>query len=174
MFDTLNAPQQAAVDHTDSPLLIVAGAGTGKTKTLAARVSRILDEGADPNRVLLLTFTRRAAAEMLARVAATGSSRAAAQVWGGTFHSVETQLLQFFKAIKIHSAPVLDRLVNSSAKLRFWIFLDCLGIQGAESTDQTDGTRFLNKFSSLHISFVFWINNKETTSLAGEWKQGES
>ncbi|MBT5138008.1 MAG: ATP-dependent helicase [Acidimicrobiaceae bacterium] len=96
MFDTLNAPQQAAVDHTDSPLLIVAGAGTGKTKTLAARVSRILDEGADPNRVLLLTFTRRAAAEMLARVAATGSSRAAAQVWGGTFHSAANRILRNF------------------------------------------------------------------------------
>jgi DNA helicase-2/ATP-dependent DNA helicase PcrA len=96
MFDTLNAPQQAAVDHTGSPLLIVAGAGTGKTKTLAARVSRILDAGSDPNRVLLLTFTRRAATEMLGRVAATGSSRAASQVWGGTFHSTANRILRNF------------------------------------------------------------------------------
>ena len=69
----LNPGQRAAVDHTGTPLLVVAGAGTGKTKTLAARVGRLLDQGADPNRILLLTFTRRAAREMLQRVAATGS-----------------------------------------------------------------------------------------------------
>ena len=92
----LNPQQQAAVDHTCSPLLIVAGAGTGKTKTLAARVARILHDGADPNRVLLLTFTRRAASEMLQRVAASGSNRAATRVWGGTFHSTANRILRTF------------------------------------------------------------------------------
>ena len=92
----LNPPQQAAVDHTGSPLLIVAGAGTGKTKTLATRVARILHDGADPSRVLLLTFTRRAAAEMLQRVAATESARTTSQVWGGTFHSTANRLLRTF------------------------------------------------------------------------------
>ena len=101
MFDssplaTLNPEQRAAVAHTGSPLLIVAGAGTGKTKTLVARVARILDDGADPSRILVLTFTRRAAAEMLQRVAATGSSRAAARVWGGTFHSTANRILRNF------------------------------------------------------------------------------
>ena len=96
MFDELNPQQQAAVDHTGSALLIVAGAGTGKTKTLAARVVRIIDEGVDPNRVLLLTFTRRAAAEMVRRVGATCSDRKASQVWGGTFHSVANRLLRNF------------------------------------------------------------------------------
>lgn len=96
MFDSLNAEQQAAVDHTGSPLLIVAGAGTGKTKTLAARVCRIIDDGADPSRVLLLTFTRRAAAEMIARVAAVSTDRAASRVWGGTFHSTANRLLRNF------------------------------------------------------------------------------
>jgi len=96
MFDSLNPEQQAAVDHTGSPLLIVAGAGTGKTKTLAARVCRIIDDGADPNRVLLLTFTRRAASEMIARVAAVSTDRAASRVWGGTFHSTANRLLRNF------------------------------------------------------------------------------
>jgi len=96
MFDSLNPEQQAAVDHTGSPLLIVAGAGTGKTKTLAARVCRIIDSGADPSRILLLTFTRRAASEMLARVAAVSTDRAAARVWGGTFHSTANRLLRNF------------------------------------------------------------------------------
>jgi DNA helicase II / ATP-dependent DNA helicase PcrA len=96
MFDLLNAQQQAAVEHTGSPLLIVAGAGTGKTKTLAARVCRILDDGSDPNRVLLLTFTRRAAAEMLGRVAAVSTDRAASQIFGGTFHSAASRLLRTY------------------------------------------------------------------------------
>jgi ATP-dependent DNA helicase UvrD/PcrA len=96
MFDSLNPQQQAAVDHRGSPLLIVAGAGTGKTKTLAARVCRIIHDGADPSRVLLLTFTRRAAAEMLARVGAVSTDRAAARVWGGTFHSTANRLLRNF------------------------------------------------------------------------------
>ena len=96
MFDDLNPQQHAAVAHTGSPLLIVAGAGTGKTKTLVARVARILEDGADPNRVLLLTFTRRAAAEMIGRVAAAAPDRHATQVWGGTFHAMANRLLRTF------------------------------------------------------------------------------
>ena len=69
MFEDLNQQQADAVAHTGSPLLIVAGAGTGKTKTLVSRVLRIIEDGADPSRILLLTFTRRSAAEMLNRVA---------------------------------------------------------------------------------------------------------
>ena len=63
----LNAAQQRAVRHGRSPLLIIAGAGTGKTLTLAHRVARLIEDGVPPERILLLTFTRRAAAEMLHR-----------------------------------------------------------------------------------------------------------
>ncbi len=73
---------------------MVAGAGTGKTKTLVSRVVRLLEDGADPNRVLLLTFTRRAAAEMIGRVGSTTPNRAASQVWGGTFHATANRLLR--------------------------------------------------------------------------------
>ena len=93
-LDQLNAEQRAAAIHRGTPLLIIAGAGTGKTKTLAARVCHLIDEGADPNRILLLTFTRRAAEEMLARVTSTSSSRAGSQVWGGTFHAIANRLLR--------------------------------------------------------------------------------
>lgn len=96
MFDDLNSQQRSAVDHTGSPLLIVAGAGTGKTKTLVARVTRILDDGVDPNRILLLTFTRRAAAEMIGRVAAASPDRHATQIWGGTFHAMANRVLRTF------------------------------------------------------------------------------
>src|SRR5580704_9455689 len=64
----LNPPQREAATHGDSPLLIVAGAGTGKTATLVHRTAWLIANGVDPGRILLLTFTRRAAAEMLRRV----------------------------------------------------------------------------------------------------------
>ena len=91
----LNPEQDRAARHRGSPLLVVAGAGTGKTTTIVARVASLLDDGVDPDRILLLTFTRRAAAEMLSRVAATAGP-AAAQVWGGTFHSVANRLLRHY------------------------------------------------------------------------------
>ena len=105
MLQELNAEQRAAVQHGDGPLLIVAGAGTGKTATLVHRVAHLIERGADPRRILLLTFTRRAAAEMLRRVDAVlvagsaGGAGAAAgavsgRVWGGTFHAVAARLLR--------------------------------------------------------------------------------
>jgi DNA helicase-2/ATP-dependent DNA helicase PcrA len=63
----LNASQRRAVDHSEGPLLIAAGAGTGKTRTLVARLARLLDEGTAPERILLVTFSRRAAAELVRR-----------------------------------------------------------------------------------------------------------
>ena len=94
MFDDLNPEQRSAVHHDGTPLLIIAGAGTGKTKTLVSRVVRLIDDGVDPNRILLLTFTRRAAAEMLGRVKGASTNRAAGQVWGGTFHATANRLLR--------------------------------------------------------------------------------
>jgi ATP-dependent DNA helicase UvrD/PcrA len=90
--DALNEEQRAAATHPGGPLLVLAGAGTGKTTTLAARVAWLIDEGAAPERVLLLTFTRRAAREMLARARAylgrSPNGRHAGRVVGGTFHSI--------------------------------------------------------------------------------------
>ncbi|HEY3090619.1 MAG TPA: ATP-dependent helicase [Jatrophihabitantaceae bacterium] len=90
----LDEAQLAAAAHDGGPLVIVAGAGTGKTRTLTARVARLLAHGADPSRILLLTFTRRAAADMLARAGVLcGDRRAAGRLWGGTFHAVAHQLI---------------------------------------------------------------------------------
>lgn len=94
----LNPQQLAAASHTGSPLLIVAGAGTGKTKTLVARVANLLEQGTDPDRLLLLTFTRRAASEMIGRVTSTCPGRSANQIWGGTFHSIANRLLRRYGA----------------------------------------------------------------------------
>jgi len=95
MFDTdLNPQQRAAVIHGEGPLLIVAGAGTGKTTTLAARVAHLLDRGVPAERILLLTFTRRSAREMLQRAATLSGHPDAERVWGGTFHAVGNRLLR--------------------------------------------------------------------------------
>ena len=91
----LNPEQAAAATHPDGPLLIIAGAGTGKTRTLVHRVAHLIDRGVRPDRILLLTFTRRAAHEMLSRaerLAGTSSAR----VHGGTFHATGHRLLRQF------------------------------------------------------------------------------
>lgn len=111
-LDTLNPEQRAAVLHGEddgvsAPLLIIAGAGTGKTNTLAHRVAHLVVRGADPGRILLLTFSRRAAEEMTRRArrivakalgSVAGLDLAAALPWAGTFHSVGARLLREYAA----------------------------------------------------------------------------
>ncbi len=93
----LNEAQRTAAMHGDEPLLIIAGAGTGKTTTLVHRVAYLLSQGAAPQRMLLLTFTRRAASEMLERVAAVLRQHDVRRnVWGGTFHGVGARLLRIY------------------------------------------------------------------------------
>jgi DNA helicase-2/ATP-dependent DNA helicase PcrA len=95
MFDDeLNEAQREAVAHGDGPLLIVAGAGTGKTTTLACRVAALIERGTRPERILLLTFSRRASREMLARAERASDLRDTGRVWGGTFHAVGNRLLR--------------------------------------------------------------------------------
>src|SRR6185503_1508731 len=91
----LNAEQGAAATHTEGPLLIIAGAGTGKTRTLVYRVAHLIDLGVAPERILLLTFTRRAAHEMLSRAERLVGS-ASTRVQGGTFHATGHRRLRQF------------------------------------------------------------------------------
>jgi len=92
---SLNPDQARAVTFGDAPLLVIAGAGTGKTRTLIHRVAALVDRGVPPERILLLTFTRRAAAEMLSRAEKLVGSKGS-RVHGGTFHSVGHRLLRQF------------------------------------------------------------------------------
>ncbi|HYB29808.1 MAG TPA: ATP-dependent helicase [Solirubrobacteraceae bacterium] len=99
-FEELNPEQRAAVRHPGGPLLILAGAGTGKTTTLCSRVAWLVSEGVAPERILLLTFTRRAAREMQQRaralVAMPGGARG---MLGGTFHSVAHHFVRQYAAV---------------------------------------------------------------------------
>src|SRR5690348_15360035 len=93
---SFRSPEQAAAAlYGDGPLLIVAGAGTGKTRTLVYRVAHLLAGGAAPERILLLTFTRRAAHEMISRAERLVGA-ASGRVHGGTFHGTGNRLLRMF------------------------------------------------------------------------------
>ncbi|MEI6788652.1 MAG: ATP-dependent helicase [bacterium] len=94
----LNPQQQKAVIHGEGPLLVVAGAGSGKTKTLAYRVAYLIAKGTPPERILLMTFTRRASEEMIKRAAAasTRGAHMTSRVWGGTFHSMANRILRMY------------------------------------------------------------------------------
>jgi len=89
----LNEQQLAAVTAPPGPILVIAGAGSGKTRTLTYRVAYLLENGIDPRNVLLLTFTNKAAREMLNRVANLLPVDASG-LWGGTFHSVGNRILR--------------------------------------------------------------------------------
>jgi DNA helicase-2/ATP-dependent DNA helicase PcrA len=91
--EVLNAAQFEAVTHRDGPLLVVAGAGSGKTRTLIYRVARLVESGVPPGAILLLTFTRRAAQEMLRRAEQLVGEQTR-QVAGGTFHSFANNVLR--------------------------------------------------------------------------------
>ena len=91
----LNPEQARAAAHGDGPLLVIAGAGTGKTRTLVYRVAHLIARGVRPERILLLTFTRRAAQEMLSR-AERLVGPPSQQVQGGTFHATAHRLLRRF------------------------------------------------------------------------------
>src|SRR5947209_15378473 len=109
-LETLNREQRRAVEHgvqkknavPGAALLVIAGAGSGKTNTVAHRVAHLIVNGADPRRILLMTFSRRAAAEMtrriepIARQVMRSSSGAIvdALTWAGTFHGIGARLLR--------------------------------------------------------------------------------
>jgi DNA helicase II / ATP-dependent DNA helicase PcrA len=93
VLEGLNEEQRAAATYEGGPLLVLAGAGTGKTTTLCARVAWLIGCGVAPTRVLLLTFTRRAAREMLDRTRTLVASSEQGSVAGGTFHSTAHRLI---------------------------------------------------------------------------------
>lgn len=90
----LNQPQQEAVQHINGPLMIIAGAGSGKTRVLTYRTAYLIEKGIDPFQILLLTFTNKAAGEMRRRVESIIGNDAK-NLWMGTFHSVFAKILRF-------------------------------------------------------------------------------
>ena len=167
-LDTLNPEQRRAVEHgaglaVPGPLLVIAGAGSGKTNTLAHRVAHLIVRGADPRRILLMTFSRRAATEMsrrveriAARVMGTSSGAVTdALTWSGTFHGIGARLLRehatqigLDTAFTIHDREDSADLMNlvrhelglSESKSRFPTKGTCLAIYSrvVNSQDQLE------------------------------------
>ncbi|MCC6779431.1 MAG: ATP-dependent helicase [Hyphomicrobiales bacterium] len=130
-LDRLNPDQRRAVEHGEpdfadaGPLLIIAGAGSGKTNTLAHRVAHLIANGIDSRRILLLTFSRRAATEMTRRVeriagaANSGAAISGALTWSGTFHAIGARLIREYalqigldRAFTIHDREDSADLMN--------------------------------------------------------------
>ncbi|MDD3013034.1 MAG: ATP-dependent helicase [Candidatus Gastranaerophilales bacterium] len=115
-FSELNESQYEAVVHTKGPLLVIAGAGSGKTRTLIYRVARLVESGIDPKNILLLTFTRKTAQEMLNRASIILDSRCE-NIAGGTFHSFANIILRkYSNALGLkNSFTILDRSDSEDA-----------------------------------------------------------
>jgi DNA helicase II / ATP-dependent DNA helicase PcrA len=154
-LDDLNPAQKAAVTYGDGPLLIVAGAGTGKTKTLAYRVSYLISQKVSPESILLLTFTRRASEEMLKRASLVYNLDPIimSRVWGGTFHSVANRLLRIY-AESIGLSPNFTILDRSDSE-------DYLNVIRNELKCSNKDSRFPRKSTCLDI-YSRRVNSNET------------
>jgi DNA helicase-2/ATP-dependent DNA helicase PcrA len=153
-LDVLNTEQRRAVEHgvdvggaIGSPLLVIAGAGSGKTNTLAHRVAHLIINGADPRRILLMTFSRRAAAEMARRVESIarrvlGKNAAVmtdALTWAGTFHGIGARLLrEYSDRIGLQPAFTIHDREDSSDLMN--LVRHELGFSKTESRFPTKGT----------------------------------
>ena len=183
---SLNSQQRVAVEYglgsarssERGPLLIIAGAGSGKTNTLAYRVAHLVFTGADPQRILLLTFSRRAAVEMERRagqilkrvLGASGKFRPPSLPWTGTFHSIGARLLRHYaERIGLHEAFTIHDRTDSEDLLA--IARHDLGLATAKNRFPTKSTclaiysRIVNSGASLAdvLGNVFpWCAHWET------------
>ncbi len=94
MLAGLNDAQRAAAGHIEGPMMVVAGAGSGKTRVLTHRIAHLIDQGVDPFSILALTFTNKAAREMKGRIGKIVGESEARNIWMGTFHSVFARILR--------------------------------------------------------------------------------
>jgi DNA helicase-2/ATP-dependent DNA helicase PcrA len=94
-LDVLNEAQREPVLHKDGPLMVIAGAGSGKTRVLTYRIAYLMEQNVDAFNILALTFTNKAAREMKKRISEMVGASEAKNLWMGTFHSVFAKLLRF-------------------------------------------------------------------------------
>ncbi len=164
LLSDLNAEQRSAASH-DGPeaLLVVAGAGTGKTATLAHRVAWLIAQGAEPGRIMLLTFTRRASAEMMSRADGLlrqlaengGPAPTGSRIWGGTFHAMASRILRIH-ARDLGLEPDFTILDRADAEDLMHLCRTDLGLG-------RNGSRFPQKSTGLDI-YSRCVNAQERLS----------
>src|SRR5210317_1669723 len=93
-IDSLNEAQRGPVLHREGPLMVIAGAGSGKTRVLTYRIAQLIATGVDPFSILALTFTNKAAREMKERIGKVIGEGEARNIWMGTFHSIFARILR--------------------------------------------------------------------------------
>ena len=93
-LDSLNKSQRAAVEYCDGPQLVIAGAGSGKTRVLTMKIAYLLTHGYQPQEIIALTFTKKAATEMQQRIQQLVGVAPARRLWMGTFHSLFSRILR--------------------------------------------------------------------------------
>src|SRR5258708_28799387 len=178
----LNQEQRCAVKHgakdgsalDAGPLLVIAGAGSGKTKTLAHRVAHLVVNGIDPHRILLLTFSRRAALDMTCRVKRiTGAAMGIGQLdlpWAGTFHAIGARILREY-AHRIGLKPTFTILDRSDAADLMDMVRHDLKLSKTESRFPTKGTCLAIYSFASNSGGSIKLTLKDQFPWCAEWKR---
>ncbi|MCC7050726.1 MAG: UvrD-helicase domain-containing protein [Bacteroidia bacterium] len=168
----LNEPQRAAVENTDGPVMVIAGAGSGKTRVLTYRIAHLINKGIDPFNILALTFTNKAAREMKERIIKIVGAEAK-NLWMGTFHSVFSRILRAEAHLLGYPSNFTIYDTDDSKSLLKSILTE----QGLDDKIYKPGV-VLNRISSAKnnlISVSAYFNNVEIVNedrLAGKPKMG--
>lgn len=171
----LNPTQRQAAEATEGPVLIIAGAGSGKTRVLTYRVAHLIQKGVPPQAILALTFTNKAASEMKSRIAALVDSSSAKKVWAGTFHSIfarilraEAELIGFTSTYSIYDADDSLSIIRA-----------CMNYAGV-STQQITAQAIRSKISHAKNQMIGWqqfaadaaaINDRLTAKVYQEYEK---
>lgn len=142
-LDKLNPQQRDAVEYLDGPELVIAGAGSGKTRVLTYKILHLLNNGYAPGQIMALTFTNKAAREMKERIRKVAGDRAAARLWMGTFHSVFLRILRKYSSLLgfKSSFSIYD---SSDSKNLIKIIIKELGLSDKEYKAQAIATTISN------------------------------
>ncbi|MBL6681499.1 MAG: UvrD-helicase domain-containing protein, partial [Flavobacteriaceae bacterium] len=148
-LNELNDDQKKAVLHKNGPLIVIAGAGSGKTRVLTYRIVHLINEGVDPFNILALTFTNKAAKEMKKRISQSVGDSIAKNIWMGTFHSVFARILRseasfigYHTSFTIYDTQDSERLVSNIIK------------ELKLNKDNYKAKQIRNRISSLKNNFV--------------------
>lgn len=140
-IEELNESQRAAVMYCDGPSLVIAGAGSGKTRVLTYKIAYLLEQGYSPSSILALTFTNKAAGEMKARIARRVGWQTARHLWMGTFHSIFSRILRA-EAAAIGFAPNFTIYDQADSRNLIKSIIEEMGLDKEETDKEKDAVPF--------------------------------